>query len=209
MRNEDGKTPLHLVAGSLSTNGTGAQALIEAGGYVNARDDKGNTPLHESVAKPNVGVFMVLLDAKANVNMVDDLGFSPLHVVVDAQSGSLTARRIIMEQLTKAGADLDVKDEQGRTALHIAAGRDVVKIETLLDAGASPNPQSNKGETPLHIAAKAGVMEIIRALIEAGADTSIVDDGGNTPLDVVCSCKACPAASICADDVERLIKALQ
>ena len=55
-------------------------------------------------------------------------------------------------------------------------------LRLLLDAGANPNvPGGDDNYTPLHDAADAGHVEIIKLLIERGADKGVRDRTGNIP----------------------------
>ena len=42
------------------------------------------------------------------------------------------------------------------------------------------------GNTPLFRAAEFGQLDVVRALLNAGADKTIADDWGKKPIDVVC-----------------------
>ena len=44
------------------------------------------------------------------------------------------------------------------------------------------------GETPLFQAAYWGQLDVVRALLNAGADKTIADSDGKKPIDVVCEC---------------------
>lgn len=79
-----------------------------------------------------------------------------------------------VRQLIAVGADVNTRDEHGRTALIEAASeghRETVRV--LLDAGADPNLQTRYGATALSLAS-AHHPEIVRMLLDAGAD---VDKG--------------------------------
>lgn len=73
--------------------------------------------------------------------------------------------------LIDSGAEVDARDETGRTALHISAssGYDAV-TDVLLDAGAEVDAQNNVGSTPLRGAVFMGNMTISKKLIKRGAD---------------------------------------
>ena len=71
-----------------------------------------------------------------------------------------------------AGADLEARDEDGRTPLMFAAGSNSPEVvQTLLDAGADLEARTESGQTPLMGAAwnneNPGVVQV---LLDAGAD---------------------------------------
>ena len=74
------------------------------------------------------------------------------------------------------------------TQLHLAA-RDgnVERVQEIIEGRngqvkVSINTQNAIGQTPIHLAAKWGRLDVIKFLIEAGADLEIKDRKGRTPL---------------------------
>jgi len=64
---------------------------------------------------------------------------------------------LVVSALIKLGADLNSTDNDGRTAVWVAADEgylDIIKL--LVDAGADFNKADNEKETPLHFAALRG-----------------------------------------------------
>ena len=58
-----------------------------------------------------------------------------------------------IEGLLDCGADIDVQDKNGRTALHVSArGGSFTLFEYLLQRGADPTIEDNKGKIPLQFA---------------------------------------------------------
>ena len=57
-------------------------------------------------------------------------------------------------------------------------------MQTLLSNGAAINYQNRYGNTALHIAAKKGNFEVVKALVEKGANTTIKNNDGKTALDL-------------------------
>lgn len=95
-----------------------------------------------------------------------------------ARSGD--AERI--EELIKKGADVNVTDKDGSTALHWAAQEgDVHLCSVLLKAGADVNAGDRDGVTPLEVAASGGGIKVFRLLLKSGADVGTSADGF-TPL---------------------------
>lgn len=92
-----------------------------------------------------------------------------------------------IEAALKAGADPNIRDENGRTALLLAAGQNLWNKEkdtvaALKKAGAKIDQGDNGGLTPLMFAAWNGRTEMTRALLAAGAKVDAKDKDGWTPL---------------------------
>ena len=84
--------------------------------------------------------------------------------------------------------------------LHVAAQEnDIAAIQHLIAAGQPLNDFDILSKTPLHYAAEAGRLDVMRLLIEAGADVNAHDAPriGNTVLRAV--------ASNCSYEVARLL----
>ena len=98
-----------------------------------------------------------------------------------AMNGDLEAVRELLEE----GADVNLAQGDGMTALHWAAeAGDVEMVGVLLYAGAKLEGVTRIGDyTPLHVASEAGHGEVVRALLEAGADVEARRAfAGTTPL---------------------------
>ena len=70
------------------------------------------------------------------------------------------------------------------------------KIELLLEYRASVNAVGPKGRTALHYAAAAGFLEVMTVLLDHGADFTIRDDQGETPLHLARRNKKVAAANL-------------
>ncbi|WJX33891.1 hypothetical protein P8452_22057 [Trifolium repens] len=86
--------------------------------------------------------------------------------------------------LTSNGVPIDSKDDQGRTALHMAAANGHIDIvEYLISRGASLNSENVEKNTPLHWACLNGHVEAVKKLIMAGANVSVLNSHERTPMD--------------------------
>ena len=106
-------------------------------------------------------------------------GATPLHAAArDGNAGVVTA-------LAAAGADPNIRTENGYL-LHWASelgGVEVVKA--LLDAGADPQARDEDDSSPLHLAAKSNDdPAVIEALLDAGATPNALDRNGKIPWDL-------------------------
>jgi len=89
-----------------------------------------------------------------------------------------------VRSLLANGADVNLAQGDGMTALHWAAERgDASMVNALLAAKASVKATTSIGNyTPLHVAAKTGNPAVVAALLKAGADAKAVTTSGATAL---------------------------
>ena len=82
--------------------------------------------------------------------------------------------------LLGAGARINARDKNGRTALHhaIRGSFSAVAVKYFLEKGADPDIGDVVGYTPLMQAALAGKCEMVRALLESGADPKLKTNKG-------------------------------
>lgn len=99
-----------------------------------------------------------------------------------ARSGCDACVRLLLQH----GADAKARTNAGLTALHYAAFKgDLPMVKALLEAGAPVNVADDRGLTPLIMAANSRSKdpEIVRLLIERGADKQAKDSLGRTASD--------------------------
>ena len=108
--------------------------LLELGAAVNAKDRFGHTPLQDAVKHAHVDVARLLRENGGELGF-DEASLSS-ELCESARSGSLDQ----MSLLLRNHADVDAKDYDSRTAIHLASSEGNLRIvEFLLDAGANPN----------------------------------------------------------------------
>jgi len=79
--------------------------------------------------------------------------------------------------------DINAKDKNGMTALHLAAEKNYFEgVKILLQAGASIDILDNENRTPLHRGSFGGNVDIVKELIQKGASLELEDNEGNTAL---------------------------
>ncbi len=90
-----------------------------------------------------------------------------------------------LASLIKSGADLNQKDEEGNTVLHIAALHGATEVASkLVQSGVNVDSLNNKGETPLMVATRAGQVGTIRSLLRLNASPDLKDDLGYRPITI-------------------------
>jgi ankyrin repeat protein len=96
-----------------------------------------------------------------------------------AEAGNIEA----VKQYLADGADVNTKDDDGRTPLHYVANEGHMEIaELLISKGADLNAKDKIRGTPLHYAAAYDHKEIVELIIAADADLKAKDEEGATPL---------------------------
>ncbi|KAK3260307.1 hypothetical protein CYMTET_30727, partial [Cymbomonas tetramitiformis] len=89
----------------------------------------------------------------------------------------------MVRELVDKGAEVDAEDGVGRTALTVALARGKeAAARALLEAGAGVNVGTRR--RPLHAAAEKGIVEMLRKLVEKGAEVDAEDGEGRTALTV-------------------------
>jgi ankyrin repeat protein len=85
-------------------------------------------------------------------------------------------------RLVEAGADVNLRTEQGLTPLLLAYNHDEV-LRYLLSRGADPNYTGFREGSPLTLVSYDGNLELISLYLDAGADVNLaMPEGGETPL---------------------------
>ncbi len=176
-------TPLMLAA-RLNKNPDVTVTLIKLGANVNFKNKTGQTPLGQAAGWNTAEVVAALIKAGAEVNAKGStFDATPLMAAATINP----KERGVIFVLLKAGADVNIPDEDGQTPLMSEVGRhdlDMEVINALIKAGADVKAKDKNGRTPLIHWAMGGNFkpEAVTALVKAGADINAKDNDGQTAL---------------------------
>jgi ankyrin repeat protein len=174
------------------------QRHVTAEGRPKNLDSGGFTPLLYAARENCLSCVKVLLDNKADINLQDPDGVSPLLLA------TMNSNWDLAKQLIEAGADVNEWDMFGEAPLFTAIGlrnqvsgghgsidplnetKGITIVRLLLDRGANPNmplffkpanvrgSTNTRGSTPLIRAATNGDLEVMKLLLEKGADVNLI-----------------------------------
>ncbi|CAL1282723.1 unnamed protein product [Larinioides sclopetarius] len=116
-----------------------------------------------------------LLDTYSNRFFNSDIkyGGTPLHW---SKTPELT------ELLIEHGCNVNAKNFQGDTALHVMVKRNRISCAVmLLSHQADADIQNSEGNTPLHLAVKSGDISLVQTFIAFGADVDMLNNNGESP----------------------------
>ena len=211
-RNSAGDTALHAAA--VAGMRKSVDFLLEKGLPVDVAGAENRTPLMAAVLNGRPEMVRYLLSRKADPRKKDARGFTPLMLAVtEGRPGmvaelaphdrenldaallvaSLEGRAAAIDELTKYGASIYARMDDGRTALMLAAENgNLEAVEILLDIGANRFSMDNQGRIAADVAREAGHEELALRLAEQPAEEEF---GLEEPVDLGAEMMALMAAA--------------
>ena len=155
------------------------EALVANGADIQARNERGETPLFQALKhdSSNVAWFLLneIIQRNLDMTLFDSPAESLLHAVIMCTKQAHNLARFLIQH----GCSTTVCDRLSNLPLHLAVAfenDDVVKA--ILEEGGDPQVTDGNGVTPLHMAAMVGNTEVAKLLLSHGADIDSLSDDG-------------------------------
>ncbi len=169
-----GKTLFHNACAS--GNIKVAEVLIQNGADINGVDDQGNTPLSLACRVGKKEMFDFLLSCGADIHKQYPHGRNLLHIIADspimAMGAMLNRRDEYAQPLIDRGIDINAKDENGKTPLHIAAEKNNAELATIICKSlltkksnppfADPFIKDSQGKKPMEYATNQATKDVLK-----------------------------------------------
>jgi ankyrin repeat protein len=189
----DGSTPLHYAV--QRDDQSMVELLLKSGANVRAANRYGVAPLAIAAVNGHAGILKALLDAGADPNA--GLSADETPIMTAARTGKVDA----LKTLIAYGAQVNTRDSRGQSPLMWAAAKnnaDAVRV--LVEAGGDLRARTNNkqtgraaqmtvflspqptGFTALLFAVRAGSLDAVKALLDAGADLNDTLSDGESAL---------------------------
>jgi len=208
---DNGCTPLMHAIWSGKTEA--AKTLISKGADVNAKDKSGYTPLLWAVSYENLDVAKLLIDKGADINAKSNDESTPYALAVASNNHELenllkqkgakanaknkllndalfsavqNKQPEIVKSLIAKGADIETKDSFGMTPLVYAAYYYLPYAQTKSKFSAIKRvikSEKNEGNQDLE-----KTVEVIKLLLQSGANINVKSPEGTTILDIALCC---------------------
>lgn len=193
-RDAKNNTPLHLSISSGMSSSI-AEYLLGSGARVDSRNIYGEIPLCRAMYRDIDSSFTeILLDYGSDVNSRNTTGNTPIMTAL-AQNNSASA-----QMLLDAGADIYLENFHGISPLARALARGIDTVRWFFRSSMN-GTRDSAGNTPLHTAVMLhGSIEVLSLIIESGADLTLVNLQGESPLHSAVNASYFEAARLLVED---------
>ena len=158
----EGSTALHMAIDEWRDNQLCVQALVDNGAALDARDVHGRTPLHIASIRGHHHLIKLLAPSPESFHFKDNDGCTPLYYACENSHLECIRKFVVQTPDPDVISDLmKAANNDGTTPLSVTAG---------------------SGGTILHVACEKGDINLVKKLLEAGADPNVTDEFGFTPL---------------------------
>ncbi|KHJ42648.1 Poly(ADP-ribose) polymerase catalytic domain protein [Trichuris suis] len=182
-RNKNLLSPLHMAAdrGCIEL----INLLIESGANVNLLDGLGQTSLHRCTKRNLSEACKLLLDKGVDASIVNLHGFTAGQLATGSTAELIGEHPAVVSKSTRRSIERQMLE--AAKAGDLQSVKRILKLSTDGDSILNCRDVEGRNSTPLHFAAGYNRLEVVRFLVESGANLHARDKGGLEPLHNACS----------------------
>lgn len=189
LKSKSGISPLYLIfssrVGDAEKRYELASFLVQRGANVNLNGPENHSVLQAAIqTRSDKFVSLLLKEGKVNLNSVDTHNLNALNEAL------MNGDEVLVHKLFELGCKPTI-DIQGASLMHHAAQRidmffkgNIEILDFLHQKGLDVNAVDKYGQTPLHWASEAASYNVVKKLLDLGADPRIKDDNKKTAFDL-------------------------
>lgn len=139
------------------------------------KNNDGDTPLHLAIKREtDIAKIKYLGEQSVDLNQENSKQMTPLELVL-ASTREISYKEELINYLLEKGANINKKNQAGDNLLHKTSGlvNKFEEIKCLISKGINLEEKNNNSETPLMLATYKAPAEVIKYLVEQGADVNI------------------------------------
>ena len=157
-----------------------------SGRFIENLRSTGCTPLLRAAEAGDTEVARLLLDKGADPN-INTMGLTPFLVAAGVGPGNRGGTGLAAQGSVGGAVNMPLMDVLLQHGANINAQVTGTKTYSMRVSRA---PSANEGLTALHVAAQAGRVDLVRYLLEKGANPGIADPTGRKPIDLLAAAAA-------------------
>jgi ankyrin repeat protein len=189
-----------------------AELLLKRGASVDALNEKQETPLYQAAKDGQVAIVRLLIDQGANVHDADQNGWTALH------AASHSGRLEVVKLLLRRGANVDILTKANKTAAELASENGQAEVarfiaeykadanirnkirSTTMDTGryGVDGDGKDEGKASLLDAAEEGNIDVVKSLLDRGADINgrnarpdtVITERRSRGRSILCACSS-------------------